>query len=69
MIGDAANLIAVGLVLAVLGYDLAVDRRLRPVTMIGGVLLLTGIFSETPAGETETWGRVGPAILAGLTIR
>jgi hypothetical protein len=67
VVGGAANGLAIGLVLAVLGYDLAVERRVRMVSVLGGALLLAGIYSETPLGQTRAWAGVGPAVLASLT--
>ncbi len=67
VVGDAANAIAVGLVLAVAAFDVTIDGRLQAVTVVGGAILLAGIFSETPLGQTETWARVGPSVLSRLT--
>lgn len=68
-LGGTGNLIAVGLVLAIGAYDLALERRISGVSLLGGVLLLAGIFSETPIGRTRTWEAVGPQVLAWLTPR
>ena len=69
LVGDCANSLAVTLVLAVVGYDLALDRRVRAVTLIGGMLFLAGVFSETPLGQTDAWRRAGPRVLHTLTLR
>jgi hypothetical protein len=58
------NSVAVALVLAIGAYDIRIERRIRPVSYIGGLLLLAGIFSETPLGELRAWERAGPVVLA-----
>jgi hypothetical protein len=67
VVGSVANPVAVALVLAIGVYDLAVERRVRPVSYVGGLLLLAGIYTEPPLGETRAWERAGPVVLAWLS--
>lgn len=61
--------LATALVLSIAAYDLLLERRIRKVSCVGGLLLLAGLASETPLGETRTWKRAGPVVLAWLSSK
>ncbi len=64
VIGTASNYITLGMLGAIVLVDYAGLRRLHPATLIGGLGLIIGIFTEEPLGATPQWLSLGKSIIA-----
>lgn len=65
-IGTAANYVTFGLFLSLVGFDVRVRSAIHRATLVGGLFLLVGVFSQPSLGMTPWWLDVGRRILDGL---
>ncbi len=64
-LGISANFITLGLVCALVAFDLISQKRLHWVTVIGSAYLLVGIFTEDSLGNTAPWLAIANQIVRG----
>lgn len=64
VVGQAANYVTVALVVAIAVYDLVVQMRLNRTTVLGGLFLLVGIFSQGILTTTTLWLNLGRTLLS-----
>ena len=63
VVGQAANYVTVALVAAIAIYDLVTEARLHRATVLGGLFLAVGIFSQSALTTTPLWLNVGQELL------
>lgn len=64
VVRSVSNLVSVGLVLSVGGYDLKGRGPIHPATLWGGFALLASQFAQTPLGATSVWLSIAGDIMA-----
>ena len=68
VVGQAANYVTLALVCAIAAYDLVVQARLNRTTVLGGLFLLAGVFSQGMLTTTTLWLRLGKSLLSLVHI-